>query len=66
MGEMAEFNEKFSSFSMTQLNELLEDDEKLNSIVKEMNEVSSIVWTKSFGKLLSLAYCASQRHSLRN
>lgn len=40
---MAEFNEKCRSFSMTQLNELLEDDEKLNSIVKEMDEVSSIV-----------------------
>lgn len=38
---MAEFTDKFSSFTMTQLNELLEDDEKLNSIVKEMNEVSS-------------------------
>jgi hypothetical protein len=41
MGEMAELPDKFSSFTMTQLNELLEDDEKLNDIVKEMDEVSS-------------------------
>ncbi|KAJ7988375.1 hypothetical protein DPEC_G00322900 [Dallia pectoralis] len=39
---MAEFTDKFSSFSMTQLNEMLEDDEKLNSIVKEMDEMREV------------------------
>ncbi|XP_034152677.1 VPS37B subunit of ESCRT-I b isoform X1 [Esox lucius] len=39
---MAEFTEKFSSFTMTQLNEMLEDDEKLNSIVKEMDEMREV------------------------
>lgn len=38
--EMSGFGNKFSSYSMTQLNELLEDDDKLNSIVQEMEEVS--------------------------
>ncbi|XP_062340452.1 vacuolar protein sorting-associated protein 37B-like [Osmerus eperlanus] len=46
MGEMAEFNDKFRSFSMTQLNELLEDDEKLNSIVKEMDEMLQVQQVK--------------------
>lgn len=40
MGEIFELTSKFSSYSMTQLNELLEDDDKLNEIVKEMDEVS--------------------------
>lgn len=40
---MSAFNEKFNEFTTTQLNELLEDDDKLNSIIKEMDEVSSIV-----------------------
>ncbi|KAM9518329.1 vacuolar protein sorting-associated protein 37B-like [Salvelinus alpinus] len=43
---MAEFMDKFSSFTMTQLNELLEDDEKLNSIVKEMNEMCEVQQVK--------------------
>uniref|UniRef100_A0A8C7IZM9 VPS37 C-terminal domain-containing protein n=1 Tax=Oncorhynchus kisutch TaxID=8019 RepID=A0A8C7IZM9_ONCKI len=43
---MAEFTDKFSSFTMTQLNELLEDDEKLNSIVKEMNEMCEVQQVK--------------------
>ncbi|CAB1318770.1 unnamed protein product [Coregonus sp. 'balchen'] len=46
MGEMAEFTDKFSSFTMTQLNELLEDDEKLNSIVKEMDEMCEVQQVK--------------------
>lgn len=41
MGEIFGFTSKFSSYSMTKLNELLEDDDKLNEIVKEMDEVSA-------------------------
>uniref|UniRef100_A0A4W5MGX3 VPS37B subunit of ESCRT-I b n=1 Tax=Hucho hucho TaxID=62062 RepID=A0A4W5MGX3_9TELE len=43
---MAEFTDKFSSFTMNQLNELLEDDEKLHSIVKEMNEMCEVQQVK--------------------
>ncbi|KAM6987062.1 VPS37B subunit of ESCRT-I b [Aplochiton taeniatus] len=42
MEEMAVFNDKLSSFTMAQLNELLEDDEKLNSIIKEMDEMREV------------------------
>lgn len=38
---MSGLENKFSSYSMSQLNELLEDDEKLNNIVQEMEEVRS-------------------------
>lgn len=41
MGEIFGLTSKFSSYSMKQLNELLEDDDKLNEIVKEMDEVSA-------------------------
>ena len=37
---MSNFSDKFSAYTMTQLNELLEDDDKLNKIVQEMEEVS--------------------------
>lgn len=40
MGERAAFTDKFSSYTMLQLNELLENDEKLIKIVTEMDEVS--------------------------
>lgn len=43
---MAEFSEKCSYFSLTQLNELLEDDEKLNGIVKEMDEMQKVQQVK--------------------
>ncbi|XP_072515764.1 VPS37B subunit of ESCRT-I b [Salminus brasiliensis] len=46
MGEKFEFTSKFSSYSVTQLNELLEDDEKLNSIVKEMDEMQEVQQSK--------------------
>ncbi|XP_012992258.2 VPS37B subunit of ESCRT-I a [Esox lucius] len=36
----------FSSYSMTQLNELLEDDNKLNKIVQEMEEMKEVQQTK--------------------
>ncbi|XP_041691738.1 vacuolar protein sorting-associated protein 37B-like [Coregonus clupeaformis] len=39
---MSGFGNKFSSYSMTQLNELLEDDDKLNSIVQEMEEMQEV------------------------
>lgn len=42
MGEIATFTEIFRSYSMSQLNELLEDNEKLNKIVTEMDEVSNL------------------------
>lgn len=41
MGEIFGLASKFSLYSMTQLNELLEDDDKLTEIVKEMDEVST-------------------------
>ncbi|KAI1900941.1 hypothetical protein AGOR_G00055010 [Albula goreensis] len=43
---MSGFGNKFSSYSMTQLNELLEDDEKLNKIVEEMEEVQEVQQAK--------------------
>lgn len=36
---MARFGNKLSAFSITQLSELLEDDEKLSSIVLDLEEV---------------------------
>lgn len=41
MGETFRLTEKFSSYSMTGLNELLEDDDKLSEIVREMDEVKA-------------------------
>ncbi|XP_071219612.1 vacuolar protein sorting-associated protein 37B-like [Salvelinus alpinus] len=57
MGAMAELTDKFSSFTMTQLNELLEDDEKLNDIVKEMDEMREVQQVKelTLGSNISLA-----------
>ncbi|KAG7480820.1 hypothetical protein MATL_G00060270 [Megalops atlanticus] len=43
---MSGFGNKFSSYSLTQLNELLEDDEKLNKIVQEMDEMLEVQQTK--------------------
>jgi len=39
MGEMSGFENRFHSYSATQLHELLEDDDKLRKIVREMDEV---------------------------
>lgn len=36
---MSGFGNKLSGYTMTQLNELLEDDDKLNKIVVDMEEV---------------------------
>lgn len=36
---MSLFPNKFSAYTMTQLNEFLEDDEKLTKMVLEMEEV---------------------------
>lgn len=36
---MSNFSNKFSGYTMTQLNEILEDDEKLTKMVQEMDEV---------------------------
>jgi len=38
--DMAGFENKLSSYTLTQLNELLEDDEKLNKFIDESEEVS--------------------------
>ncbi|KAI4890415.1 hypothetical protein NFI96_010797 [Prochilodus magdalenae] len=46
MGEILEFSSKFSSYSVTQLNELLENDEKLNKIVNEMDEMQEVQQSK--------------------
>ncbi len=37
---MAGFENKLSSYTLTQLNELLEDDEKLNKFIDDSDEVS--------------------------
>lgn len=37
---MAGFENKLSSYTLTQLNELLEDDEKLNKFIDDSEEVS--------------------------
>ncbi|XP_006640295.2 VPS37B subunit of ESCRT-I a [Lepisosteus oculatus] len=39
---MSGFGNKLSSFSISQLNELLEDDEKLNKMIQEMDEVQDV------------------------
>ncbi|XP_020330014.2 vacuolar protein sorting-associated protein 37B [Oncorhynchus kisutch] len=39
---MSGFWNKFSSYSMTQLNEMLEDDDKLNKIIQEMEEMQDV------------------------
>ncbi|XP_062410667.1 VPS37B subunit of ESCRT-I b [Sardina pilchardus] len=46
MGEIATFTEIFRTYSMSQLNELLEDDEKLNTIVTEMDEMLEVQQSK--------------------
>lgn len=37
--KMSSFSNKFGAYTMTQLNEILEDDEKLSKMVQEMDEV---------------------------
>ncbi|XP_071013041.1 vacuolar protein sorting-associated protein 37B-like [Oncorhynchus clarkii lewisi] len=44
--EMSGFWNKFSSYSMTQLNEMLEDDDKCNKIIQEMEEMQDVLQIK--------------------
>lgn len=37
--KMSSFSDKFSAYTMTELNEILEDDEKLTQMVQAMDEV---------------------------
>lgn len=41
-GEMSGFENRLQSYSSTQLHELLEDDDKLRRMVREMEEVGSV------------------------
>ncbi|KAJ8261130.1 hypothetical protein COCON_G00168530 [Conger conger] len=43
---MSGFTEKLSSYTMTQLNELLEDEEKLNKIVQDLEETQGVQQSK--------------------
>uniref|UniRef100_UPI0037E7E8E1 VPS37B subunit of ESCRT-I a n=1 Tax=Semicossyphus pulcher TaxID=241346 RepID=UPI0037E7E8E1 len=43
---MSSFNTKFSGYTMTQLNEMLEDDEKLTKMVQEMDEMNDVQHSK--------------------
>ncbi len=43
--KMSSFFSKFSAYTMTQLNEMLEDDEKLTKMVHEMDEVCQAIPT---------------------
>lgn len=44
--DMAGFASKLSSYSLVQLNELLEDDEKLNQIINDMEEIKGLQQNK--------------------
>ncbi|XP_071338061.1 VPS37B subunit of ESCRT-I a [Trachinotus anak] len=43
---MSSFSNKFSAYTMTQLNEILEDDEKLTKMVQEMDEMQGVQQSK--------------------
>ncbi|XP_071760446.2 VPS37B subunit of ESCRT-I a [Centroberyx gerrardi] len=43
---MSSFSNTFTAYTMTQLNELLEDDEKLTKIVQEMEEMQEVQQSK--------------------
>ncbi|MEQ2200643.1 hypothetical protein XENOCAPTIV_001139 [Xenoophorus captivus] len=43
---MSSFSTKFSGYTMTQLNEFLEDDEKLSVTVQEMDEMQDVQQNK--------------------
>ncbi|GAA6095418.1 VPS37B subunit of ESCRT-I b [Tachysurus ichikawai] len=64
MGDIFGLTSKFSSYSMTQLNELLEDDDKLNEIVKDMDEMQEMQQTKEM-TLASNRSLAEQNLSLQ-
>ncbi|KAM9811083.1 VPS37B subunit of ESCRT-I a [Neosynchiropus ocellatus] len=43
---MTNFSNKFAAYTMTQLNEILEDDEKLTKMVQEMEEMQEVQLSK--------------------
>ncbi|GAA6226618.1 vacuolar protein sorting-associated protein 37B [Lates japonicus] len=43
---MSSFSSKFGAYTMTQLNEILEDDEKLSKMVQEMDEMQEVQQSK--------------------
>ncbi|XP_074493738.1 VPS37B subunit of ESCRT-I a [Sebastes fasciatus] len=43
---MSSFSNKFSAYTMTQLNEILEDDDKLTKMVQEMDEMQEVQQSK--------------------
>ncbi|XP_023253504.1 vacuolar protein sorting-associated protein 37B [Seriola lalandi dorsalis] len=43
---MSSFSNKFSAYTMTQLNEILEDDDKLTKMVQEMDEMHEVQQSK--------------------
>lgn len=58
--EMSGFWNKFSSYSIAQLNEMLEDDDKLNIIIQEMEEVShcnNFTWVYCRNVYIFQAFC---------
>uniref|UniRef100_A0A8D3CZV8 VPS37 C-terminal domain-containing protein n=1 Tax=Scophthalmus maximus TaxID=52904 RepID=A0A8D3CZV8_SCOMX len=44
---MSSFSGKFGAYTMTQLNEMLEDDDKLTTMVQEMDEVRDVQQSKA-------------------
>ncbi|XP_029367539.1 VPS37B subunit of ESCRT-I a [Echeneis naucrates] len=43
---MSTFNDKFSAYTMTQLNEILEDDEKMSRMVQDLDEMQEVQQNK--------------------
>ncbi|XP_049572531.1 VPS37B subunit of ESCRT-I a [Syngnathus scovelli] len=43
---MSSFSNKFSEYTLTQLNEMLEDDEKLTKMIQEMDEMQEVQQSK--------------------
>ncbi|XP_019740759.1 VPS37B subunit of ESCRT-I a [Hippocampus comes] len=43
---MSSFSNKFSEYTLTQLNEILEDDEKLTKMIQEMDEMQEVQQSK--------------------
>ncbi|KAK5871730.1 hypothetical protein PBY51_004592 [Eleginops maclovinus] len=43
---MSGFNDRFSAYTMTQLNEILEDDDKLSSMVQDIEEMQEVQQSK--------------------
>uniref|UniRef100_A0A8C7XS38 VPS37B subunit of ESCRT-I n=1 Tax=Oryzias sinensis TaxID=183150 RepID=A0A8C7XS38_9TELE len=62
---MSSFSNKFSGYTMTQLNEILEDDEKLTKMVQEMDEVSKEVQQNKEKTLVNNRTLAEQNLALQ-